>query len=98
MVTLRLLKPLKFVIVALVDESVLASTVPVTLKLVRPVRLVMLAVVAVKVVALIVLIFVRFVIEFCALGNRVPLKLPPVMVPLTFRLSKLPVVALTVAA
>ena len=98
MVTLRLLRPLKFVIVALVDESVLASTVPVTLKLVRPVRFVIFAFVAVKVVALIVLIFVRFVIEFCALGNKVPLKFPPVIVPVTFKSLKLPVVALTVAA
>ena len=97
MVTLKLLKPLKLVIVALVALNVPASTVPVTLKLFTPVRFVMFAFVAVKVVALIVFTFVRFVIEFCALALKVPLKVPPVIVPVALILVKLPVVALTVA-
>ena len=97
MVTLKLLTPLKLVIVALVALKVPASTVPVTLKLFTPVRFVMFAFVAVKVVALIVFTFVRFVIEFCALALKVPLKVPPVIVPVALIFVKLPVVALTVA-
>ena len=47
-------------------------------------------------VAVIVAMFARFVIEFCAVVFNVPLKVPPVIVPLTLKLSNLPVVPLTV--
>ena len=83
-----------FAVVALI---VPASTVPVTLKFVRPVRLLMFAFVAVKVpltVALLILAvvilavvavklvrFARLVILFKVLALKVPLKVPPVIVP-----------------
>ena len=38
----------------------------------------------------------RFVIEFCAVVFKLPLNVPPVIVPLTLKLSNLPVVPLTV--
>ncbi|MEB3029902.1 hypothetical protein VJI72_08935, partial [Parvimonas micra] len=53
---------------------------------------VMLALVAVR-----LLMFARFVMEFCALALKVPLKVPPVIVPVALIFVKLPVVALTVA-
>ena len=97
MVTLKFVRPARLLMFAFVALKVPASTVPVTLKLFTPVRFVMLAFVAVKVVALIVFTFVRFVIEFCALALKVPLKVPPVIVPVALIFVKLPVVALTVA-
>ncbi len=52
------------------------------LKLVRPVKFVILAVVRFAVVAVIVLMFAKFVIEFCALVLNEPLKVAALIVPL----------------
>jgi len=86
---------LMFAVVALI---VPASTVPVTLKFVRPVRFVMFAFVMLAFVAVRLVTFARLLMLFWALASSVPLKLPPVIVPVTFISVKLPVVALTVAA
>ena len=49
-------------------------------------------------VAVIVAMFARFVIEFCAVVFNVPLKVPPLIIPLTLISVKLPVVELIVFA
>ena len=102
MVTLKFVRPARLLILAVVKLPVVAlivpaSIVPVTLKFVRPVRFVMVAFVMLALVAVRLLMFARFVIEFCALALKVPLKVPPVIVPVALIFVKLPVVALTVA-
>ena len=49
-------------------------------------------------VAVIVAMFARFVIEFCAVAFNVPLNVPPLIMPLTLISVKLPVVELKVFA
>ena len=64
MVTLKLVKPAKLLMLAVVALIVFAPTVPVTLKFVSPVRFVMFALVAVRLpltVAFVVDSVVRFV-------------------------------------
>ena len=101
-VTLKLVKPAKLLMFAVVKLPVVAlivaaSTVPVTLKLVRPVKFVMFAFVMLAFVAVRPVTFARLVMLFWALASKVPLKLPPVIVPVVLIFVKLPVVALTVA-
>jgi len=98
LVTLKLVRPAKLLMFAVVALIVFASTVPVTLKFVRPVKFVMFAFVMLAFVAVRLVTFARLLILFCALASSVPLKLPPVIVPVTLISVKLPVVALTVAA
>ena len=74
-----------------------ACTVPVTLKFVNPVRLVILALVILADVTVIEDKLARLVILFKVLALNVPLKVPPVIVPVALIFVKLPVVALTVA-
>jgi hypothetical protein len=101
-VTLRLVRPAKLLMFAVVKLPVVAlivaaSTVPVTLRLVRPVRFVMFAFVMLAFVAVRPVTFARLVMLFCAPALKVPLKVPPVIVPVALIFVKLPVVALTVA-
>jgi len=103
LVTLKLVNPAKLVIFAVVKLPVVAlivaaSMVPVTLKLFKPVRFVIFAFVMLAFVAVRLVTFARLLILFWALASSVPLKLPPVIVPVTLISVKLPVVALTVAA
>ena len=84
----------KLPVVALI---VAASMVPVTLKFVRPVKFVMFAFVMLAFVAVNAVTFARLLMLFCALALKVPLKVPPVIVPVALISVKLPVVALTVA-
>ena len=88
----KLFKPLIVVRFAVDALSVPAATVPLAVRLFKPVRFVMFALVAV-----IELMFARFVIVFCVPFSE-PLKVPPVIVPLTFKSVKLPLVLLTVPA
>jgi len=97
LVTLKLVRPAKLLMFAVVALIVFASTVPVTLKFVRPVKFVMFAFVMLAFVAVRLVTFARLLILFWALASSVPLKLPPVIVPVTLISVKLPVVALTVA-
>ena len=83
---------------AFVALTVPAWIVPLAVRLFSPVRFVIVALVMFAFVAVIDVTFARLVILFCAFAAKVPLKVPPVILPLTFKLSKLPVVALTVAA
>ena len=63
-VTLKLVRPVKLVIFAVVALMVPASTVPVTLKFVRPVRFVMFAFVMLALVAVNAVTFARLLILF----------------------------------
>ena len=82
---------------AVVALKVPASTVPVTLRFVKPVRFVMFAFVMLAFVAVRAVTFARLLMLFWALALKVPLKVPPVIVPVALIFVKLPVVALTVA-
>ena len=96
-VTLKLVSPAKLLMFAVVALIVPASTVPVTLKLFSPVRFVMFAFVMLALVVVRLVRFAKLVILFWALALKVPLKVPPVIVPVALIFVKLPVVALTVA-
>ena len=95
--TVSPVNPLITLVLMALALKVPACTVPVTLKFVNPVRLVMFAFVMLADVTVIEDKLARLVILFSVLADKIPLKVPPVIVPVTLISVKLPVVALMVA-